>query len=271
MKLSIIVLTWNSEKYIEDCLDSLHANVHGLDYEIILSDNGSTDATLQIIGTKYSHVQLIRNQTNKGVAYARNQGLRAAQGDYLLLVDIDTIILDKAIPRMMEFMEIDPYIGICGPRLIYENGAQQNNCRKFPLVQTKFLRLFPLSGFGKCLKREDYAEFDLAECREVDCIRGACQLIRKRALLDVGLLDDNIFYGPEDVDLCLRMWLKGWKVVFNSDVHIIHYGQQITKKKPLSKIARKHLEGLIYYFFKHRYFFSRRTIYKRIEGRDKVK
>ena len=266
MKLSIIILTWNSEKYIDNCINSIYNGSQMTDFEILLIDNGSKDKTLQKIEEKYSEIKLIKNKINRGIAPARNQGIKEAKGDYILILDIDTVVKDDSILKMMEFMEQHTEIGICGPKLVYQDGSLQSSCRRFPLVQTKFLRRFPMKVFEKYLKEELYCgRFeDKVGYWDVDYVIGACQMIRKKAFEDTGLLDERIFYGPEDVDLCLRMWLKGWKVIYYTEACIIHFEQRITKKRLVSKVSLKHVEGLIYYFFKHGYFFSRRGIYRRI-------
>lgn len=263
MKLSIILLTWNSEQFIENCINSLYNN--NVEQEIIIIDNGSTDNTLKIIKEKYPNVKLIKNTTNRGVAPARNQGIKEANGEYILILDIDTIVKENSIKKLVKYLDDNKNVGICGPKLVFSDGTVQNSCRKFPLVHTKILRRVPTNWADKILQDEYYIEQkNKQEPFTVDYIIGACQLVRREALDQVGLLDEKIFYGPEDVDFCLRMWLKGWKVVYLPDSEVIHLEQRITRKKFFSYITLKHILGLIYYFFKHRYFFNREELYKRI-------
>lgn len=262
MKLSIVLLIWNSAAFIKKCLDSLYKSSENLNFEIIIVDNGSKDNTCEIISNQYPSVKLIRNAINRGIAPARNQGIREAKGKYILILDIDTQVLEGAIPKMLAYMEEHPEIGLCGPKLMYDDGTMQQSFRRFPLVQTKFLRRVNVSWAKRLLKNEYYEE--ALEARNVDYVIGACQLIRRSALEMTGLLDDKIFYGPEDVDLCLRMWLKGWKVAYLPFAQVTHYEQRITQKKLFSYLTLMHLQGLIHYFFKHKYFFSRKKLYQKI-------
>jgi len=265
MKLSIVILTWNSEKHVENCLDSIMNSVDLSDAEIIIVDNGSTDKTIDIISKQFPFVYLIRNAKNRGVAPARNQGIRAASGEFILILDIDTRVHDKAINILLEHLETHPDIGLCGPRLCFEDGTMQNSFRRFPLVHTKILRRINTKWAEELLKNEYYMPRAQLPY-EVDYVIGACQLIRRRAIDEAGLLDDKIFYGPEDVDLCLRLWLKGWKVCYLPDAVITHYEQRITKSRVFSYTSFKHIQGLIYYFFKHKYLFSRKSLYRKISS-----
>lgn len=271
MMLSIILLTWNSERHVEKCINSILKGMVAKDYEIIAVDNGSVDNTLKIINTHFPAVKLIRNTANRGVAPARNQGINAAQGEYILILDIDTCVYNGAIDKLLEHIDKNLGIGLCGPRLCFEDGSVQNSYRRFPLLQTKLLRRINTVWAKKLLKNEYYGaeargnENSCSEALEVDYVIGACQMIRRSALDKVGLLDDKIFYGPEDVDLCLRMWLNGWKVVYLPNAKVTHYEQRITKSKVFSYISIKHMQGLLRYFMKHRYLFSREKLYKKIE------
>lgn len=270
MKLSIILLTWNSEKHVIKCIDSIQNNIGTNDYEIIVVDNGSLDNTKKIISMRYPTVKIVQNEINRGVAPARNQGIQAANSDYILILDIDTYVHRNGIDRMLNYMDKNPDVGLCGPKLCFDDGTTQHSFRRFPVIQTKILRRINTTWAKRLLKNEYYSA-EMAdvvnrgnEALEVDYVIGACQMIRRSALDEVGLLDDRIFYGPEDVDFCLRMWLKGWKVVYLPDATVTHYEQRITKKKIFSYITLKHIQGLVHYFIKYGYLFSRQSLYRRI-------
>ncbi len=267
MKLSVILLTWNSVKHIEKCLESIYNNICCIDFEVILVDNGSNDNTLEIVFKKFPKVIVIENANNRGVAPARNQGICVSRGEYILLLDTDAQLCTDVIDKLLETIEQNNNVGICGPRLIFPDGTVQNSCRKFPLLFTKFIRRIDFKWVQRFLKNEYYVEkMKFQSSFYVDYVIGACQMLRRRALEEVGILDDKIFYGPEDVDLCLRMWLKGWKVLYTQSASVIHYEQRITKAKFFSKLTFIHIKGLIYYFVKHRYCFSRKGLYKSINS-----
>lgn len=215
-------------------------------------ENASTDRTLEMLN-QFPKIHVIKNQCNRGVGPARNQGMRLAKGRYILLLDADTTIIGNALDTLVTYMDNNPKVGICGPKLISPTNELQLSCRRFPTVLTKILRRAPLSLAQKLLKEELLADWDHNSIQEVDYIIGACQIIRKEAFKQIGYLDENIFYGPEDVDYCVRMWRKDWPVCYNPAATIMHHEQRITKKKLLSKLTLLHTKGLIYYFIKYRY------------------
>lgn len=263
MKLSIIILTWNSKDMVNKCLDSIYDTIDFEDFEIIVIDNGSKDGTQKVLKVDYPEIKIIQNEKNRGVGPARNQGLEKAQGEYFLILDIDTVVIKNVISTLIDFMDTHTDVGLCGPKLLYQNGELQYSCRKFPTVITKFLRRIPLGISRKLLEDEEYHNWDHNSIKEVDHVIGACSLIRKKAFEEIGYFDERIFYGPEDADYCLRLWKSGWKVIYNPKAVVKHYEQRITKDF-FNVITLKHIEGLIIYFRKHNYYFSRKKLYSRL-------
>jgi len=266
MELTIIILTWNSLDMLKRCLLSIKTGTTLNDYEIIIIDNNSTDGTrefLKSINSKDSY-QIIFNSHNRGVGPARNQGLRIAKGEYILILDVDTIVTHAAIDRLVEYLEQNPKSGLVAAKLTDIDGNLQYTCRKYPTIVSKFLRRVPFNWTRRLLSEEEMHNWDHTCIREVDYVIGACQLTRKSIIDEIGLLDENIFYGPEDIDFCLRIWQAGYKVVYNPEAIIIHDEQRITKRKLLSRISWEHTKGLVYFFWKHKYLFSRKPLYKSI-------
>lgn len=262
--MSIIILTWNSYAKLQRCLRSLHENVQGVDYEVIVVDNGSRDGTLARLAGEFSWVTTIANTTNIGVAPARNQGIKRAIGDYVMLLDVDTEMPPGTVERMLAYMEANPAVGLIGPRLIYPNGDLQWSCRKYPLVQSKLARRLPEAWAARWLADEQYRDVDHQEVFPVDYVIGACQLIRRQVFAAAGLLDGRMFYGPEDVDFCLRVRLAGYGVVYFGQATVIHDEQRITKRRIWSRITWEHVKALCLYFAKHKYAFGRARLYRRI-------
>ena len=266
MRLSIIILTWNSEHLLRKCLSSIQANTTLNDYEIIIIDNNSTDGTrefLKSIDSKDSY-QIIFNSYNKGVGPARNQGIRIAKGEYILILDVDTVVTGNAIDRLVRYLDNTTKCGLVAAKMTDIDGSLQYTCRKYPTIISKFLRRVPFNWAQELLSEEEMHDWDHACIREVDYVIGACQLIRRSVVEEVGLLDENIFYGPEDIDFCLRVWQAGYKVVYNPEAIIIHDEQRITKRKLLNRISWGHAKGLVYFFWKHKYLLSRKSLYKSI-------
>lgn len=255
--LSIVLLTWNSEKHIKDCFDSLLQSVAALNYEIIVVDNGSTDASLSMLEYYQSDkIQLIRNFKNNGVAKSRNQALRLVKGKYILILDIDTIVNKAAIDAMIANLQNNSKIGISACKLQSQTGEVQSSCRKFPSIRYKIYNILESRGFSIKSNQSQFYNDKMSghDAFEVDYVIGACQLVRKSALDDVGLLDEQIFYGPEDADFCLRMKQHNWQVVYLPFVSIVHHYQQVSNKKLFSKLSFMHAKALAYYFLKHRSF-----------------
>jgi GT2 family glycosyltransferase len=267
VKASIVILTWNSQRVVDECLSSLAQGLTSYPFEVIVVDNGSSDQTLSIIQERHPWVRLLCNRVNRGVAPARNQGIQVACGEYIVILDDDTIVYPGALDQLIAYMEKHHEVGLCGPRLIDCEGLCHLSCRLFPTLSYKFVRRLPF-GFARRMTRAvEMADWDHATIREVDYMIGACQVIRKAALTEVGLLDEHIFYGPEDVDLCLRLHKTGWRVVYNPDAVVMHRERRVTRSL-FSFLGYKHMQGLLYYFWKHGYWFSRRRLYAQLPTRQ---
>lgn len=259
-KLSIIILNWNSKIDLEKCLASICENTALKEREIIVVDNCSRDGSVEFIKENYHDIVLIENKENRGVGPARNQGMKIAKGEFILILDVDTEIKPCAIDNLVKTMERNAVVGLSGAKLIYPDGKLQYSCREFPSVLSKFIfRRLPFKFFSEFLRKEEYRDWDHKSLKYVGYVIGACQLIRRKAMKDIGFYDDRIFYGPEDMDYCLRMWQKGWKVLYDPGAVIMHRETRITKGF-LSQIKNiifwRHIEGLIIYFLKHRYLFN---------------
>lgn len=260
MKLSIIILSWNCEAYLSSCLSSLISNTVFIEKEIIVIDNASTDASVQFIKENYPCIILIKNDKNMGVGPARNQGLKIAKGEFILILDADTIIYRNSIKPLLSIMELDKKIGIVGPKLIDKHRDLQFSCRDFPTLLSKIYRQLPQKFQNIFLKKEEFRGWDHNSLLEVGYVIGACQLIRKRVIEEVGLFDPRMFYGVEEIDYCLRTWKKGWKVVYNPAAVITHIEQRIGRKQAIGRLQLEHIKSLIFYFWKYKYLFRPPTI-----------
>ena len=258
MNISFIILTWNSEGYIGKCLTSLFADLYESRFslEIFVVDNGSKDSTIPIIKsfeTKYpDHIIPIYLKSNRGTTYPRNLALKRAKGDYIIIIDSDVEILKGTIEKLINTHKNDEQVGLVVPKLTYPNGKLQKSTDNFPTIFTKFFRYFFLK------KMEDNLT-DNPGLREVDYAISAVWALKREVLARVGLLDENIFYAPEDVDYCLRIWRAGYKILYNPEVVVIHDAQEISRKIKINKATLSHIKGLFYYFRKHKYLFTRPT------------
>jgi GT2 family glycosyltransferase len=209
-------------------------------------DNGSTDGSGRVVEEKFPEVKVIENQENVGFAEANNQALRISKGKYLLLLNPDTQVKEKAIEGLVSFMETHPRAGISGAQLLNSDGSKQNSIANFPSLATEllnksFLRwLFPKKFPGK--------ERDYPEPIEVDSVIGACMVVRRDALEQVGLLDEDYFIFLEETDWCYRMKRAGWKIYHIPQAQVFHF--QGKSAETVKKRARVEFYRSRYHLFK---------------------
>ncbi|HZR83301.1 MAG TPA: glycosyltransferase family 2 protein [Candidatus Binatia bacterium] len=262
-RYTVIILTWNSRQHIAPCLDSLAIASPDERGDLIVIDNGSRDGTPELVCERAPWARLIRNRENRGVAAARNQGLVLARTPFSIILDVDTVVLAGAFARLLDFLERAPSVAVCGPRLMLPDGSVQPSCQLFPTMLDKMIRQLPGAIGRRWLRDVELADWDHRGVRDVDYVVGACQAIRMEALHSVGWLDERIFYGPEDVDLCLRMHLQGWRVVYLGDAVVRHECQRVTRQR-LNVLTLRHMLGLAHLYRTHRYLWSRAGLYRRI-------
>lgn len=246
---SIVICTWRMRELVLRCLESVLAAASP-DWEIIVVVNGDEDGTVAAIAGRFPSVRLIVNAKNRGVGPARNQGIAVARGEVVVLLDADTTVPAGSLNGLIRALRRAPRVGVMGPRLVGPRGERQGTARAFPSALTKIRRRAP-QWLAALLPGDAVPDTDWP--REVGYVIGACQALRREALEQVGALDERIFYGPEDVDLCLRMWNAGWRVLWQPDVTIIHHEQRATRRRPLTMLMVHHGLALVYFFFKHRY------------------
>lgn len=258
--VSIVIITWNAKKFLEKLLESIKKYSSGFTYEIIIVDNNSNDGTIEFLNENHSDIKLIRNEKNLGVAKARKIGMQSTTGNYVLILDVDMELIDNSIKKLLDFMNTNMDVGLVGSKLIYSNGELQYSCKNFPSIFSLLARRLDTIEFvknSKTLKNHLMSDWDHNELKEVDYLIGACQFIRRNVIEKIGYYDDTIFYGPEDIDYCIRVWRANWKVVYYPFTTIIHYEQRITKTSFFSKITIKHFLGILYLFKKYKCKLSR--------------
>ncbi len=258
--LSIIILTWRGDEPLQACLESIPRAARNLKIEVIVVANGVEAPVPAYTHACIGAYTVIHNASNRGVAAGRNQGLQAARGRYLLLLDADTCLTEGALSNLMDFAESHPPAGLLGPRLVDAHGELQLTCRRFPTLWTKMLRRMPAAWASDQLAEEMLSHWDHSTPREVDYVIGACQMIRRQAFEETGYLDERIFYGPEDVDYCLRMWQHGWRVMYVPQATVIHAEQRLTRRHLFSALTLYHALGLIHYLKKHGYLWHAPTV-----------
>lgn len=253
MKLSIVIICWNDWQVIENCLRSISESTHNLKYEVIVSDNGSTDGSVEKIRQQFPGVRLLENGANLGFARGNNVGIRQAHGEYVLILNPDTIIHDGSFDRWIEFAERHPEAGAFGCRVLNPDGTYQRSGRPFPTISRYLIAALGLRFLGH-LKRpvllDEYEGWKGDTEREVDWQSGCCLMLRAELLNKLGGFDERFFYQFEEVDLCRRVWGAGYRIRFTPDVTITHLGGQSVNRFPV-RFAVEVCRNGYRYFYKH--------------------
>lgn len=267
MQISAVILSYNSRRYLAGCIDGL-AEVLGQlpgPHEIFVIENGSTDGSRQILealaGRHVGLVKPIYCDRNTGTTVSRNMALRKATGRWILVMDSDATANLDALRRLIAHLEAHPRCGLAVPQLRYPDGRFQLSTDVFPTPARKVSRLLNLRGMEAAAQAPDAPV-------AVDYAISAFWLLRAQAVRDTGLLDERIFYSPEDVDYCVRLWLAGWCIDWVPDAVAVHDAQEISRAKKLNGFLFRHAAGLAYYFSKHGCWLGRQGLQRRITLRQ---
>lgn len=224
--LSIIIVSWNTKKYMEEVLTSLTTIDGNLSAEIIVVDNASADGTPDMIRAQFPDVKLIETGANLGFAKGNNVGIQEATGRYICLINSDVNVPSDCLDKMHAYMEQNPSIGLLGPGMMRPDGKVYRSGMRFPTLWNLFVRalfldsVFKTGIFGGYLMKD----FRFDQTRDIDVLNGWLWMARREALEQVGPLDGRFFMYAEDVDWCKRFHLAGWRVVFFSEASAVHYG-----------------------------------------------
>lgn len=273
VRLSVIVVSAGTRDLLENCLDSLPSATEGVQAEVIVVDNASTDESVEHVQSKHPEVKLLENSTNRGFAQATNQGLAIASGEYALLLNSDTVAHPGSLARLIDFLDAHPRAGAAAPRLIDAEGATDPSASGLPhlrmqaasilslkrLVPTTVVRaLLARSPTQALLQRLTAGYFTPALAsdapREVEFLSGACLLVRREVWESIGGLDENIFMYLEDADWCRRIADAGWSLWYVPFITVTHLGGKSFAARTGGRShhdSRERLESLRYYFQKH--------------------
>lgn len=251
MDLSIVIVNWNTKELLDRCLASIKENSNSVCKEIFVVDNNSTDGSVSFTKEKHSYVNLIENNENLGFSKANNIALRKACGKYVLLLNSDTVVEKNAIYEMADFLDKNPDTAIAGPKLLNPDGTiQLAGRRSIPNPKVAFYRMTGLSKIFP--KNKEFAKYNLTykspdEIQEVESISGACMMIRKKAMDEVGLLDEKFFMYGEDLDWCYRFGKKGWKIYYIPSARVIHCHGASSKRRKFGAIVNFYQAMYIFY------------------------
>ena len=250
--VSIVIVNWNTRYALKDCLDSVFANLRGVEAEVFVVDNNSNDGSCEMVDEFFPQVVLIRNQQNRGFAAANNQAIQIAKGQYVLLLNSDTIVKGDVIARSQDYLARHPDVGVMGCRVLNRDGSVQLTCSRFPTIVNLVLLASGLfrRTWPRVLGRYQIREWARDSERDVDTVTGCYMFVRKSAIEQVGLLDEAFFFYGEETDWCKRFWQNGWRLRFAPVGEIIHFGS-LSSRKCNHKRDLMLTSGLIRFHRKH--------------------
>lgn len=260
MDLSIVILNYKTCGLLKECLKGIKMVQPKINYEIIVVDNGSGDGTPAMMAEYFPDIQFVEAGQNLGYAKGNNLGIKRAKGRYVMIMNPDIVIFENVLEELVEFMDSHPDVGIVGPKLLNPDKTLQYSCYHFPSFWTPLYRRTPLGKLPwtkEAVNRFLMKDWDHSEVCEVDWLLGGCLLIRVKALVQAGLLDERYFAYFDDVDLCRTMWKLGWKVVYNPKVSVVHFHRRESADvrwwaSILNRTARIHIVSWLKYFWKWR-------------------
>jgi hypothetical protein len=253
MDVSVCIVSWNVAADLRRCLRSLEDQRGDVAFEIIVVDNASRDGSPELVADEFPGVNLIRSDRNLGFARATNVAIHAAHGRYLLLLNPDCVLPPDALLALVQFGDACPEAGLVGPKLLNADRSLQYSARRLPSIKAAALRdTFLGRAFPRARAADDYLmrDWDHNSVREVDWLSGACLLVRRAALEEVGALDEGFFWGSEDVDLALRMRRAGWQVLYTPQPRVVHAVGRSSDQAPFRTILRTH-RGMWRLYRKH--------------------
>lgn len=251
MDVSVVIVNWNTCDILRDCLASIYENTRNLEFEVIVADNASTDGSVDMVKSEFPHVKIIANAENCGFAAANNQGIAVAKGRYVLLLNSDTIVLDSAIAKTVSFADAHLDAAVVGCRVLNRDRTLQLTCFMFPSILNMFLSStysYKIFSHSKFFGRERMMWWQRNDVREVEVITGCFMLVQRKAIDEVGVMDERFFMYGEETDWCYRFKQAGWRLLFTPDAEIIHFGAASSKQIKPQMILQ--LWGSILLFFK---------------------
>jgi GT2 family glycosyltransferase len=256
LDVSIVIVNYNVEALLRDCLRSIFASQGMSDFEVFVVDNCSSDGSVEMVRREFPHVQVIASAVNGGFAFGNNLALReiahrAEKPRYVLLLNPDTCLPEDALADMLAFMDQHADAGAAGPRLVQPDGTLDLACRRsFPSPTVALYRLLGLSRLfpnNPRFARYNLTSHDPSAVMEVDSVVGAFMMVRGELLAAIGLLDEAFFMYGEDLDWAFRIKEAGWKVLYNGTIVVLHHKRASSKQRSARSIMAFYGAMLVFY------------------------
>lgn len=258
--ISIIIVNFNTRELTMQAVKSIYSSAVTYDIETIVVDNASSEKGLEEeLKEKYPEVQFLVNKSNLGFSKANNQGIHIARGRYILLLNSDTILQKDTLQIMLDYMDENPQVGVSGCKVVLADGSLDRACKRgFPTPEAS---LYYMLGFQKIFPQSArFNQYQLGHLdsdleHEVDSLVGAFMLLRREAIDQVGLLDEDFFMYGEDIDWCYRIKKAGWQIKYYPFTSILHLKGASSRKKPFKIIYEFHRAMLLFYnkHYKNKY------------------
>ena len=246
--LSVVIVNWNTRELLRRCLQSIQHAVIGSKFEVVVVDNASSDGSARMVREWFPWARVLENPVNVGFARANNQAYSLTGGRHVLLLNPDTEVQPGALQELVRFMEAHPEVGAAGARLIDLDGSLQQSCHPAPTLARELWRLFHLDALRRS-SRYPMERWNLDAPREVEVAQGACLIVRREAVEQGGLLDEDYFIYSEEVDLCTRLRRRGWRVYWVPWAAVVHLGGRSTQQVPIAMFLHLY-QGKVLYFRK---------------------
>lgn len=253
IELSVIIVSWNTKDLLRRCLEALKQEIADIDAEVFVVDNNSADGSADMVAKEHAWAKLIANDANLGFAKANNQAMKIAQGSYILLLNPDTEVQPGSIQTLLKFLPERRQAAIVAPQLLNSDGSIQRSCRAFPTFLNMLYELVGLSKFFpnvQTFRAYKMLDWNHDDERQVDQPEGACLLLRRKVIEEVGTLDEGFFMLFEEVDWCYRIKKAGWQIWFTPHAKVIHHYGQSIKQVKVPMILSSH-RGLYRFWHKH--------------------
>jgi len=255
MDLSVIVVNWNTKKLLENCLASIFKFTKGISFEMIIVDNGSTDGSQALVKEKFPQVKLILNKSNLGFTKANNQGMKVAKGQYILLLNSDTYLIENSFKKLLDKTQsIEGNLGALGPLLLNEDKSVQQSVGFFPNLPQVFWWMTFIDDLpgGQLLSpyHVDHDSFYRKD-QKVDWVTAAAILVPAKVIKRVGPFDEKIFMYGEEIEWCWRIKKAGFKVNFTPSTKIVHIGRGSSQKIPTRAFIGEY-KSIIYFYRKYK-------------------
>lgn len=244
MKLSVIIVNYNVRPYLTACLDSVQRALEGIESEVFVVDNHSDDDSVEVVSRDYAWVHLINNRENLGFSKANNIAIRQAQGEYILLLNPDTVVAEDTLKGVIDFMDQHPKAGGAGVRMHNADGTLAPESRR--AIPTPFVAARKMLGFTK---RYYMSNLSWDAPAQIEVVSGAFMLLRHKAIYEVGMLDEDFFMYGEDIDLSYRLLQGGWQNWY-LPYDIVHYKGQSTSKSDF-RYVHVFYQAMLIFFRKH--------------------